>query len=84
MTEEQIIERTGRNIMWWVRKQRHEVMGQEIVWVMCPCGKRLALQQTFRCFECGLTMCNECAREHFRPRGGWRMWRYVYRTLRGF
>jgi hypothetical protein len=48
-----------------VRKQRDELLRQPIVWVTCPCGRRLALRMAFRCWFCGLAFCNECAVEHF-------------------
>ena len=48
-----------------VRKQRDEINKQPIVWVTCPCGRRLALRQAFRCWFCGLVFCSECSTKHF-------------------
>ena len=48
-----------------LRKQREELLTQPLVWVTCPCGRKLALKMAFRCWFCGLTFCNECSKKHF-------------------
>jgi hypothetical protein len=48
-----------------VRKQRDELQKQHLVWVTCPCGKKIALKMAFRCWFCGITFCDTCAKEHF-------------------
>lgn len=53
-----------------VRRQRKEIIDQgamtdRIVWVTCPCGRRLSITQAYRCFYCGLYFCGECGETHF-------------------
>ena len=48
-----------------VRKQRDELQKQPLVWITCPCERKLALKMAFRCWFCGLIFCSECARTHF-------------------
>ena len=48
-----------------LRKQRDELQKQPLVWVTCPCGRRLALKMAYRCWFCGMIFCDGCAEEHF-------------------
>lgn len=36
------------------------------IFVVCPCGKAIALHAAYKCFECGVWLCENCARRHFR------------------
>ena len=36
-----------------------------IVWVTCPCGRRLALYHAYKCAVCGFYLCWACAKRHF-------------------
>jgi hypothetical protein len=35
------------------------------VWVTCPCGRHIALVAAYRCLDCGLWFCRDCAHRHF-------------------
>jgi len=55
-----------------VRKQYTEIFDQggldaheRLVWVTCPCSRRLAVSQAYKCLYCGVFFCKACAEIHF-------------------
>jgi len=57
MSEKKIIEQ--------LQKQRKLLLKEPLAWVVCVCGRRLALKMAFRCWFCGLCFCAICARKHY-------------------
>lgn len=39
--------------------------GESLVWITCPCGRRIALRAAYKCLYCSLWFCGQCAKEHF-------------------
>jgi len=39
--------------------------GESLVWITCPCRRRIALRAAYKCLYCGLWFCGQCAKEHF-------------------
>lgn len=48
-----------------VAAQRRELKSQPAIFVRCPCGDRVNLASAFRCRECHVVYCGDCALEHF-------------------
>ena len=36
-----------------------------IIWITCPCSRRIALVYAYKCFYCGIWWCKKCAEDHF-------------------
>lgn len=54
-----------KNIIEKLAEQRRLLLMEPLAWVICPCGKKLALKMAFRCWFCGLCFCDECSSKHF-------------------
>ena len=50
-----------------LRKQRTDINEQACLsaYITCPCGRRAPIKLMYRCWFCGLTLCNKCAKVHF-------------------
>jgi hypothetical protein len=48
-----------------VLSQSREIIHIQAVYVTCPCGRKISLLFSYRCFYCGLWLCTECAERHF-------------------
>lgn len=49
-----------------LRRQLEAIKAAPPMFVACPCGKAIALQVAYKCYECGVWFCEKCARRHFR------------------
>lgn len=51
-----------------IATQSKDLNQQPQVWITCPCGTRLLLRYSYKCWECGIFFCRSCAEKHFGPK----------------
>ena len=48
-----------------IYRQAKELVAVREIYFTCICGKQVSCWYAYRCLECGIRFCRDCAKEHF-------------------